>query len=82
MKRKAATLKGDDDGYGTVKFEEWFATDAPLYRCDVLKDWIALLEAEYTKAHGEMMAQWQKLAPKKETKAPKPKSLKGSATET
>jgi hypothetical protein len=42
-----------DVGEGEVDLRKWFLKSTPIFRADVLKDWITELQAEYDKAVAE-----------------------------
>lgn len=68
MSRKAGTLKADfDSGTGTVELTPEFIAETPLFRADVLRDFITELEHHYMQArsdmHAEFMAARSKLPP-------------------
>jgi hypothetical protein len=55
--KKIDGLKIDwDNGEGDVCLPEPFLKDHPLFRLDVLKDWIGVLERHYDEAYSEFRA--------------------------
>jgi hypothetical protein len=43
-----------DVGEGEVELPKWFLKSTPIFRADVLRDWIDCLQAEYDKTVAEL----------------------------
>lgn len=55
MKNSDCKLREDEgNGEGNISLSERFKRESPIYRADVLKDWLHLLEAAYIEARQAM----------------------------
>lgn len=57
--KRAGTLKADfNGGCGEVEITDEFKRESPLFRADVLRDWITELQELYRDARADMHKEW------------------------
>jgi len=57
--KRAGTLKADyNGGCGEVDITDEFRNETPLFRADVLRDWITELQDLYRDARADMHKEW------------------------
>ena len=57
--KRAGTLKADyNGGCGEIQITDEFMAETPLFRADVLRDWITELQELYRAARDDMHKEW------------------------